>query len=421
MDQTFSIGVPSLIRRSDPRPKAKIGHCSKGDHVDMKDWLLIRHEDWVLTFTIQQMGSKISQVQLLRNLAADIRSYKMKAPSKRILFVPQGTEVKFLENAIEHVKKNQKLVNTFRPFLTRWLRRRFKNGNEEDLMTGEPPVNPITLSVWAQRTNYKFEPTTILRDSVERLLSHSYLFPKYLMPRNPYTNCVMSENEFRCVMGQLRRAGHSHWAVEGLLASGYNADTFKARFASTVKNHIFTKEFKNPNADTQDVICDFIEAHHKKNGESFISYLYTWGLRAQQNHPRIRAWIQLCRDHHFILYTDGNGKSYTDETERINKFAAQLCKDDANLSELRKKALGLDDDKSTVTSSDDDNEPSVHIYTLTNNTYENIIETYISITLPTEFPTLHGFWPDDEFDGPWSDDTSNGLESPRIDEPWDYS
>jgi hypothetical protein len=222
-------------------------------------------------------------------------------------------------------------------------------------------------------------------------------------------------------MGQLRRAGHSHWAVEGLLASGYNADTFKARFASTVKNHIFTKEFKNPNADTQDVICDFIEAHHKKNGESFISYLYTWGLRAQQNHPRIRAWIQLCRDHHFILYTDGNGKSYTDETERINKFAAQLCKDDANLSELRKKALGLGDDTSTVTSSDDDNEPSVHIYTLTNNTYENIIETYISITLPTEFPTLHGFWPDDEFDGPWSDDTSDGLESPRIDEPWDYS
>ena len=432
MDQTFSLGVPSLIPRNVPRPKSKISHCKKGDHVDVKDWLLIRHEDWVLTFTIQQMGSDISQVKLLAKLAADIRSYKVKAPLRRILFVPQGTEIKFLENAVEHVKKNQKLVNKLRPFLTRWLRRHFKNGNEEDLMTGEVPANPVTLSVWAQRTNYKFEPTTILRDIIERLLSHSYLFPKYLMPRNPYTNCIMTENEFRCVMDQLRRAGHSHWALEGLLDSGYDADVFKGRFGSTVKNHIFMKEFKNPSAETQEVIYDFIDSHHTKNNQTFSCHLYKWGLANQQNHHRIRAWIQLCRDHHLILYTDGNGKIYTAETERINKFAAQLCHDDANLSELWLKAVSpsRQDSESTVSSAQPVAEPVAtnYIYIFHNTadyleteSWNQYAATYISLTLPTEFPSLHGFWPDDEFDGPRSDDASDGLESPGVDEPWDYS
>jgi hypothetical protein len=377
------------------------------------------------------MGSDISHVQLLSKLDADIRSYKVKAPLRRILFVPQGTEIKFLENAVEHVKKNQKLVNTFRPFLTRWLRRRFKNGNEEDLMTGEAPVYPVTLSVWSQRTNYMFEPTTILRDIVERLLSHSYLFPKYLMPRNPYTNCIMSENEFRCVMDQLRRAGHSHWALEGLLASGYDADTFKGRFGSTVKNHIFTKEFKNPSADTQDVIYDFIDSHHTKNNQTFSNHLYKWGLANQQNHPRIRAWIQLCRDYHMILYTDGNGKNYTAETERINKFAAQLCHDDANLSALWLKAVSPSRKETVEPESEPESESEPETQTAaapvaTNHIYifrnaadyleteswnENVV-SYISLILPTEFPSLHGFWPDDAYDG---------FESPGADEPWDYS
>jgi hypothetical protein len=99
-----------------------------------------------------------------------------------------------------------------------------------------------------------------------------------------------------------------------------------------IRKEIIEREFKKPSGEVQYVIQDFIEAHHGTNNKKFIPYLYRWAITNLQNHIRIKPWIQLCKDYHMILYTDGNGKEYTAERDRIDNVAKRLC--DGNISEL---------------------------------------------------------------------------------------
>jgi hypothetical protein len=142
----------------------------------------------------------------------------------------------------------------------------------------------------------------------------------------------MTENQFYSVVKQLRKAGMSHWVLEALFDSRYNLEKFKEKFGVLIRKEIIEREFKKPSGEVQYVIQDFIEAHHGTNNKKFTPYLYRWAVTNLQNHTRIKAWIQLCKDYHMLLYTDGNGKEYTAERNRIDTVAKRLC--DGNISEL---------------------------------------------------------------------------------------
>jgi hypothetical protein len=288
-------------------------------------YMLKPPDNWVLLYLLNDISSKYGYIQGVKELTKECKSHLLKFRSRRVLMVPPGTENTFLMKAIDTFKENYRLVNVFRKLLYRWMNRRFKICNDTDLLTCEPPKNLITLRVNSEKTLYQFEATTILRDMVERLLSQSYLFPKYLIPRNPFTNCEMTLNQFFSVLRQLRKAGHSHWVLEGLASTQYDIEKFKEYFGATVKKHIILSEFKTPSADTLDLVHGFIEIQHEKNEEAFQSDLYKWALEQNVHHRRIRSWMNLCKDYYIMVYTDGNGKDYAKEILRISTAARSLC------------------------------------------------------------------------------------------------
>jgi len=288
-------------------------------------YMLKRPDNWVLLYLLNDISSKYGYIQGVKELTKECKSHLLKFRSRRVLMVPPGTENTFLMKAIDTFKENYRLVNVFRKLLYRWMNRRFKICNDTDLLTCEPPKNLITLRVNSEKTLYQFEATTILRDMVERLLSQSYLFPKYLIPRNPFTNCEMTLNQFFSVLRQLRKAGRSHWVLEGLASTHYDIEKFKEHFGATVKKHIILSEFKTPSADTLDLVHGFIEIQHEKNEEAFHSDLYKWALEQNVHHHRIRSWMNLCKDYYLMVYTDGNGKDYAKEILRISTAARRLC------------------------------------------------------------------------------------------------
>jgi hypothetical protein len=288
-------------------------------------FMLLVPNDWVLLYLLNDISSKYGYIQGLKELTKESTFQILHFRNRRVLMVPPGTETIFLTKAINHFKENYRLVNVFRKLLYRWMNRRFKICNDTDLLTCEPPKNLITLRVNSEKTLYQFEATTILRDMVERLLSHSYLFPKYLMPRNPFTNCEMKLNQFYSVLMQLRKAGHSHWVLEGLASTHYDIEKFKEHFGATVRKHIILTEFKTPSADTLDLVHSFIEIQHEKNEEVFHSDLYRWALEHNLRHHRIRSWVNLCKDYYIMVYTDGSGKEYAKEILRINTASRRLC------------------------------------------------------------------------------------------------
>jgi len=389
MPQEFSIGRPIGRKEKEKRNK-KLANRHRDNYGKFpvhtlaqnmeKQWLLIYPHDWVMGYYIHQLGVGTTIVERMTSLRDLLSKYRKKIALTQNLFIPPGTEINFLIKSIKHVVKNQRVVNAFRCLARRWLRNRFKNGNEEDLLTGEIPKNPIRLVVWSERTIYTFEATTIMRDMVGRLFTQEYLFPKYLIPRNPYTNCTMTYNQFLSVMYQLRRLGYSHWALEGLLLTQYRTDAFIQKFGGTIKKEVILREFKKPGADVLDLTLTFIEDQYWEHNKMFSKMVYRWALAHQPKNYYMRKWIELCRDYYMITFSDGNGKSYTEEKRRIANVSKKLCESNAFIVSLYKK--------------EHPDALEAHFY------------IYSSIAIITEIPpviddnvNLQGFWPDDALDG----------------------
>ena len=284
-------------------------------------------------------------VPILNFLKKELRRHNTAYPH-RIRY--PGTPSQILAGicrAIQHVRANQRQLMAFRALAHKWLlKRRFKAGNEEDLVTGEVPKKPVTLTVWSERRRYTFEATTIRRDMLERLFQHSYLFPKYLAPRNPYTNCEMTHEQFASVMNQLRAVGLSHWAFEGLLKCGYDMDKFKAMFGEPIKRELIAKHFNNVSPETIDIVIDFMDDQHDENEKYFDSTLYRWTFENSKRHHKITKWVTLCRRYHEALLNLRDRQELGKEILEIREACLTLCSYPFDLEEIRnaeRKKQGL--------------------------------------------------------------------------------
>ena len=405
----FSIGVrgPPVVRAETPRrvrrPPIKVKVKFYEEPVKPANRKMLKSpDDWVLGHLLNEISGKHRYIPAMRELVREGKLQNTKLPDKRVLMVPPGTENKFLTNAMDHMKENYRLVGIFRKLLYYWMERKFKVSNEEDLLTGEAPKHLVTLRVNSERSIYQFEATTLMRDMVERLLSHSYLFPKLLMPRNPFTNCELTQVQFFSVMTQLRKAGYTHWLLEGLASCRYELDEFKERFVSAIKKHIILAEFKKPGADTLDLIQTFIEDQHNKNFELFNRSLYSWALTHQISHIRMRTWINLCKDYYLMIYTDGSGKEYRTESARIDTLAKQMCEyESPDLLALYKKSPEGQDAGVRVVNVEEHADRSISRYVSFVNASSiriSVFNFYQSLDLEDDEPSLAGFWGDDSLD-----------------------
>jgi len=226
--------------------------------------------------------------------------------------------------------KNQRLRNAFSALARRWLLKRAKQGNDEDLVTGDVPVNPVILFDWKSRTKYVFEASTIRKDIVSRLLNSTACFyPKPLTPRNPYTNMPVTLAQFYSIVRQLRARGCTHWTIEALYSTGYYIDIFQDEMYRKLKNTILKNLFTDHgNSEGISVVLDFIEDRFKNTtviyeGENvgiiFEEAAYRWALENRASHPHICAWRSLAYEYHKIATQN------SDKEENIVRQARALC------------------------------------------------------------------------------------------------
>jgi len=199
-------------------------------------------------------------------------------------------------------RKNQRVRSAFESLARHWIRRRVRAGNEEDLLTGSPPANPIVLMDWNARRRYVFEPQTIFKDAVTRLqMSYCCVFPKPHFPRNPYTNTDMTAGQFFSVVKQLRAVGMTHWTLEALYSVEYNLHVFEKEMYLKLKNTILHNLFANHQSIAgMEVVLEFIEDEHDAHQLRCNYDLYKWALEHAPLAPRIVAWRNLCRKHYKI-------------------------------------------------------------------------------------------------------------------------
>ena len=223
--------------------------------------------------------------------------------------------------------RNQRIRNAFGALARRWLRAKLTTKNTEDLMTGEPAVNPITLIDWPTRSKYVFEARTILRDMTSRLLiSIAMFFPSPKAPRNPYTNEVLTEGQFYSIVQQLRKAGETHWALEALYSAKYKMKEFDRDMYTKLKRTIHNSVFSNPSTDAaKDILLEFIEDEHVEHNIPYEKDIYTWAVEKQSAHYKLHEWRIQCSKFYTIQHFPSGSELDTSEIEKVHASTKKLC------------------------------------------------------------------------------------------------
>jgi hypothetical protein len=235
---------------------------------------------------------------------------------------------------------NQKVKRAFAALARRWIRaKKMRQGNDDDLLTGEPPKKPIVLEDFKGRWQYTFEPSTIARDMISRLSMSipNTVYPTPKLPRNPYTNQDMTEGQFYSVLQQLRACGKSHWALEALYSLQYNITRFESQMYMKLRSTVITNLFANPNnTAVNDILLHYIRdeyEHHK----IYCDYLfYEWAIEHHNKSPHIQKWRTLC----YETYRLGPNKpDDSPEMKEIAKKSLPLCAPPWSLMEKYEESL----------------------------------------------------------------------------------
>jgi len=243
--------------------------------------------------------------------------------------------------------KNQLLRNAFGALARRWIRsKKIRQGNEEDLMTGEAPKMPIILEDFENRWQYTFEPSTILRDMVSRLLlSTAIVFPSPKLPRNPYTNTDMTQGQFLSIVQQLRAIGKAHWALEGLYSVQYDIEQFSKDMHFKLRSAIIHNIFSNPkDSSAKELILDFIEDEYENHEQVYDHAVYKWAIENVPESHHMQDWRKLCYEQHRLPYS----ATPTKESIAIEEKTKRLCIIPAWLLEKYEKTLATEDDSDVV-------------------------------------------------------------------------
>lgn len=214
-----------------------------------------------------------------------------------------GYSPEFVVHAEECMYKNEAMRWRFKRLARRWLGRKLKVVNTEDLVTCEAPRTCIEIIDWRNRSRYVFEAHTLFRDIRERLLHSSNLFPIPLPPRNPYTNAPLSFGQLLACTAALARAGKSDWTLEALKSVKYEVGIFSTVFNVSLRRFALKRLFSQPaGAECVDLVFDFISDEYEYHGFLFqYPRAWVWTLQHNRNYPTVALWSKLCRKYYWVL------------------------------------------------------------------------------------------------------------------------
>jgi hypothetical protein len=244
---------------------------------------------------------------ILRQIRADGARIKMCPPAPSLFITPYDITGPMLKQARNIAIVNNKVRNRFKILARRWKTRNLKRANTEDLLTGEEPKQCICLRDYRNRSEYVFEADTIHKDMYERLLQSYLTFPEPALPRNPYTNELLTFSQFFNVMKQLYQvpAKRVHWALDALFSCCYDLTRFQNIMASKLRQSLIQRIMSTPTNETGiEVLSDFVEDCLEQTilitSEQLLQKriaMYKWAVRNLTEHPTVCRWRVACYKH----------------------------------------------------------------------------------------------------------------------------
>ena len=199
------------------------------------------------------------------------------------------------QHVMSFLYQNQKIRWIFKRFFTRLRIQRFQPLNEDDPITLEPIAQPIQFPSFRQRKLYVFEAKPFAKHLHNRLVHNDGHIPEPLLPKNPFTNEVLSLPQIISLIDQARKYSHSSWAVEGFLSCRYDLTSFVAIYSKPLRLHALRTTMSNVDDwDSIDTLYDFIKSQHELHAEVFRIEVYKWAVHHAPREDRIESWRKMC-------------------------------------------------------------------------------------------------------------------------------
>ena len=192
--------------------------------------------------------------------------------------------------------KNQIFRWKIKRLIQKWRVSRLKQINTDDIVTGEPPLKPVYIYDWVQRSKYVLEASSVYQDICARLFNSDGLFNNTLSPRNMFTNNTFTLGQMHFITEDLRKYGFANWAIQGFQSCNYAINLFKRIYKQAIHLETLKRCFANHTSnECIDLIIDFIELEYEYHLIECISTpLLIWYIKNYNECPIIQAWRKLC-------------------------------------------------------------------------------------------------------------------------------
>lgn len=191
---------------------------------------------------------------------------------------------------------NQTFRWKIKRLIQKWRVSRLKQVNTDDIVTGEPPLSPVYIYDWAQRSKYVLEASSVYKDVCTRLFNSDGLFNNTLSPRNMFTNNILTTGQLHFITEDLRKYGFANWAIQGLQSCNYAINLFKRIYKQAIHLECLKRCFANHTSnECIDLMIDFIELEYEYHQIECINTSFLlWYIKEHIDCPIIQAWRKLC-------------------------------------------------------------------------------------------------------------------------------
>lgn len=185
-----------------------------------------------------------------------------------------------------------------------WKMRKLFNTikNTEDIVTMEPPKNPVYVRDVVRGHSFVFEASSIRKLIENRLLFSDYMFSTPLEPINPYTNVGFTLGQMYSIIQQCKSHGQYSWILDTYKSAWCNIKKFRIYNCQKLNIEAINAYFKKTRAHIRETVIDYFisQADECDMPERPIcSFINSYDYDIE--HPIINKWINMIRDYYIAV------------------------------------------------------------------------------------------------------------------------
>lgn len=279
---------------------------------------------------IQKKIAIEKQIQNILQPFLFVKKYQRKESTKHQLLA-------YYYTLRHYLNENQKIRWIFKRFFTKLRIRHLRKVNTTDPITLLPFQQAVYLNNFNSCAQYIFEADSLARHIHKNLLHHDGQIPYSRIPRNPYTNEVLTYLQLLSLITQCQKYGCTSWSIEAFIEHKLSIEQFSKSYYKPLRLHALKDTLKNSkDVDTIDTLYDFIKSQHEEHSKLFIRSIYLWAIEEAFEESRIQSWKKYCIQWYETDILEEDEHTKRRKLSTLSEKTKDLCEYPKELMEKKK-------------------------------------------------------------------------------------